>query len=155
MDQLTPPDRVEFFVSVSPRGKDRPRASVVFKPGRRLGVHMRNTPATAEFEREIGHAAAVFMEGRPPMAGALSLTLFAAMPVPPSWSKAKQARALAGDERPTARPDASNILKAVEDALNGIVYADDAQLVAVSAVKAFGASPGLHVVVEPVKKGGR
>ena len=36
---------------------------------------------------------------------------------------------------PTARPDLSNLLKAVEDALNGVAYEDDAQVVRVTGAK--------------------
>ena len=36
---------------------------------------------------------------------------------------------LAGEIRPVKRPDLSNIIKTVEDALNGLAYLDDKQLV--------------------------
>lgn len=38
-------------------------------------------------------------------------------------------------EADTHKPDASNVLKAVEDALNGIAYKDDSQIVKVIVVK--------------------
>jgi Holliday junction resolvase RusA-like endonuclease len=39
---------------------------------------------------------------------------------------------------PTAKPDNSNVLKGIEDALNGLVWRDDAQNVDVSISKRFG-----------------
>ena len=52
--------------------------------------------------------------------------------------------------RPTGKPDASNILKAAEDACNKIVYHDDAQIVQAYAVKRYGAVPGLEIVVRRI-----
>lgn len=155
MGELTTgePEHLAFEVNVTPRGKDRPRASVVFKPGRRLGVHMRNTPETREFEGAVTAAAVAAMAGRPPMAGPLRLDVTAVMPIPPSWSRAKQGRAVAGTELPTGKPDASNIVKAVEDALNAVAYADDSQLVDLAARKVYGKRPGLYVVVSQFKGG--
>lgn len=49
--------------------------------------------------------------------------------VPKSWSRRKKAAAIADSIRPTTKPDVSNILKGIEDALNGVWYADDSQIV--------------------------
>jgi Holliday junction resolvase RusA-like endonuclease len=49
--------------------------------------------------------------------------------VPQSWSRRKRADAIADKIRPKTKPDVSNILKGIEDALNGVWYADDSQIV--------------------------
>lgn len=49
--------------------------------------------------------------------------------VPKSWSRRKRAAAIADKIRPTTKPDVSNILKGVEDALTGVWYKDDSQIV--------------------------
>jgi Holliday junction resolvase RusA-like endonuclease len=48
------------------------------------------------------------------------------------------------------RPDVSNMLKAVEDALRGIVYKDDSQLVDVIVRKRYDPAPGVDIRVERV-----
>jgi len=51
----------------------------------------------------------------------------------------------------TARPDLDNLIKAVSDALNGIGYRDDSQVVSVTAVKQYAAqdeAPHTRVEIE-------
>lgn len=51
------------------------------------------------------------------------------MPVPQSYSKKKKEQALSNHIRPIVKPDCDNIAKNINDALNGIVYPDDKQIV--------------------------
>jgi len=48
--------------------------------------------------------------------------------VPQSWSQKKQREALEEKIIPTSKPDASNILKLVEDAMRDVVIYDDKQI---------------------------
>ena len=52
---------------------------------------------------------------------------------------------------PVRKPDASNLLKAVEDAIRSVVYADDSLIVDLHARKRFADAenpPGVHVLIE-------
>ncbi|MFC2000183.1 RusA family crossover junction endodeoxyribonuclease [Chloroflexota bacterium] len=49
---------------------------------------------------------------------------------------------------PTTRPDLDNYLKLVQDALNKIVYDDDAQITTVYMGKRYGSPPRIEIVVE-------
>lgn len=49
--------------------------------------------------------------------------------IPKSYSKKKREKCLAGLIRPTVKPDTDNISKNIKDALNGIAYPDDKQVV--------------------------
>lgn len=56
----------------------------------------------------------------------------------------------------TKRPDTGNLLKAVEDALTGVVYRDDAQIVELHVSKNYAgapwsATPGVRILVERVE----
>ena len=48
---------------------------------------------------------------------------------------------------PTIKPDISNVLKIIEDALNGLAYVDDKQIVWVEVVKAYSEKPRVEVIV--------
>ena len=67
--------------------------------------------------------------------------------VPKSASKKKRAAMLTGDIRPTKKPDMDNILKTVADALNGIAYRDDSQIVRAIVDKYYDTAPRLIVTI--------
>lgn len=75
------------------------------------------------------------------MMGPVSLDVVIARAVPLSWSKAKRARALNGELKPTGKPDLDNCIKLLCDALNGVAWQDDAQIVALSVRKRYGEQP--------------
>ena len=67
--------------------------------------------------------------------------------IPVSWPKKKQASALDGTLRPTGKPDLDNVAKLLADALNGILWHDDSQIVALEVEKHYGASPATALSV--------
>ena len=123
-----------FEVPGEPRGKGRPRFA---RRGKRVSVH---TPeATASYENWIRLCAMQAAQGSDPWPAGVPLVLeiTALFPVPASWSKRKRLSAYAGTLLPTVKPDADNILKLVGDALNRIVWHDDAQVVRCSFSKRY------------------
>ena len=64
--------------------------------------------------------------------------------IPKSWSKHKK------ENIPphTSRPDVDNLLKGVKDALNGIAYNDDSQVVSVFARKQYASKDGILIDIE-------
>jgi Holliday junction resolvase RusA-like endonuclease len=91
------------------------------------------------------------MRNREPLLGPLSVSVTAFMPVPPSWSNRKRDAALAGTVRPTGKPDSDNVQKVAWDALNSIVFADDAQIVEAKVSKIYDERPRLRVEVAPLE----
>lgn len=86
---------------------------------------------------------AIAMAGRPPLDGPVELSLMAVYGWPKSWSKAR--REAAGARWKTSRPDADNLSKIVKDALNTIVWRDDAQVASAHIWKQYGDVPRLAV----------
>jgi len=100
-------------------GKGRPRFTVIGGRGRAY------TPAkTASMESVVREIAARAMNGAPLLEGPLALEISIFLSPPASWSKRKRAEAVF----PTGKPDLDNIGKLIGDALNGVVWKDDAQL---------------------------
>ena len=139
--------KIEFFVPGTPVGKGRPRAA-----RRGAGVVMFTPEKTAGYEMLVAATAAAALScdalaAHQLLDGPLEAVLEMRFPVPASWSKAKRARALAGIEWHTSKPDADNVAKAILDACNGVVFRDDAQVVMLVATKAFSDGPGVRVVI--------
>ncbi len=137
--------RIAFTVPGVPQGKGRPRI------GRRGEHSMLFAPATTvAYEGLIAHAAHHAMQGLAPMSCAVSLEIIATMPIPASWSAKKRQQAVNGALHPTTKPDIDNIVKAIGDGCNAVVWDDDKQIVKVLGVKRYGSTPGLWVSVEQV-----
>ena len=109
------------------------------------------TPAkTAAYEGLIAHAAQEARSGLALMEGPLAVNLFLDCQVPASWSKRKALAALNGELMPTTKPDADNVLKAVLDGCNGVLWRDDVQVVDVRVRKRYAATPAVRVEAWPL-----
>ncbi len=128
---------LQFTVPGKPRGKGRPR----FGNGRTY-----TDKQTLEYERLIATRAAEAMPC-PAVCTPVLVRIYAHHAIPVSWSKARRARAQDGLELP-GKPDLDNVAKAVLDALNGVAYADDTQVVRLVVQKQYSLDPRLEVTVK-------
>lgn len=78
----------------------------------------------------------------------LHVEVKAYLPIATSKSKKFKAAALAGEERPTKKPDIDNIFKTVTDAMSSILYKDDKQIVSATISKYYSDEPRLEVHIE-------
>jgi len=115
-----------FSISMSPQGKDRPR----FARTQTGHVRTYNTRKTKYAEQMIraawNDAGAIMLNDGP-----VELTIIAYLQRPKTHFRASGQLSAAGErsEHPTKKPDASNIAKLVEDALNTCAWHDDSQVV--------------------------
>lgn len=135
---------IDFVVYGAPQGKGRPRVG-------RVGANVRMfTPAkTLAYEGLVAHCGAAAMAGRALIEGPVELRLVIECQVPASWSKRKQAQALAGEILPTTKPDVDNVIKAIGDGLNGVVWRDDVQVTDVITRKRYAEKPQVRVTIRP------
>ncbi|KWE70536.1 endodeoxyribonuclease RusA [Burkholderia ubonensis] len=132
--------RVEFVVPGKPVAKGRPRFA-------RHGAHVRTfTPeATERYENLVKMAARAAMRDTQPYEGPVRLIVNIGLPIPTSWSQKRQDAAAAGAIGATKKPDADNVVKALKDAMNGVVYADDGQVVDLWISKRYARVPGVRI----------
>ena len=135
---------VTFHVPGKPQGKARA------KTFRTNGITRTVTPErTVLYENLIKdqymhHAEGVYLDSGTPV----TLRIVARFLPPKSGSKITQKRMLEGEILPLKKPDMDNIVKVVADALNGVAYHDDTQVVLVVAKKVYSAMEGLDITVE-------
>ncbi|WP_236905837.1 RusA family crossover junction endodeoxyribonuclease [Collimonas pratensis] len=137
---------INFVVDGQPVAKGRPRFARVGK-----GVKAYTPAKTATYEQQVSWAAKAAMRGASPLAGPVELYVLLYMQIPASYSKAKRARAISGDLRPTGKPDLDNVVKGIKDACNNIVWADDSQVVRMVASKHYAARASATVIAAPVE----
>ena len=89
-----------------------------------------------------------------PVTGAVLLSVRIYRAIPKSMPRYKREAALAGKLRPTTRPDVSNVLKGVEDALKGLWYVDDSQILGYGAVgKCYAKQPRIEITMWEIPTG--
>lgn len=136
---------VSFIVPGEPQGKGRARIGKVGNFARMF------TPAkTVAYEGLAAMAAQAAMGLTTPFEGACAIHVDAFYAVPASMSKKRQVMALEGQIRPTKKPDGDNILKAICDGINGVVWKDDVQAVDARVTKRYGHTPCVHVTVAQI-----
>lgn len=116
-------ERVYFEVTGQPKPKQRPRV---------VNGHAYTPTTTRAYEYSVGWAARSAMGPREPMRGDVALDV-------------------TFKRRGKRRADLDNLVKAVSDGCNGIVFRDDAQIVRITARVEYGATkPCVRVVCQEV-----
>jgi Holliday junction resolvase RusA-like endonuclease len=80
----------------------------------------------------------------------LYVEIIAYMGIPKSKPKKWRTAAIRGQERPTKKPDVDNLFKLVTDALSGVIYADDKQIVSCRVQKWYSEEPRTEVKIAEV-----
>ncbi|MBN8968960.1 MAG: RusA family crossover junction endodeoxyribonuclease [Rhizobiales bacterium] len=135
-------DPVTIIVPGKPHGKGRPRFN---------GNHAYTPAETRNYERSIGYMARSEMRGKTMIEGPVQLDLRAVFQIPKRWPPMKKAQAITGAIRPLCKPDTDNIVKALLDGMNGIVFRDDMQVVQVNATKVYGCEPFVVATVKSLE----
>ena len=132
--------RKHFIVKGQPQGKARPRVV------NRYGFVRAFTPhKTIEYECFIKESyktqCVTFYEATEP----LKAKIIAYYQIPKSFSKKKRQKCIDFEIRPQTKPDLDNVAKVILDALNGIAYADDKQIVDLHTSKYYSEEPRVEI----------
>lgn len=98
-----------------------------------------DSPEQARNKLTIGQIGALAMSGKPPFDGPLEVIVSCFWPWPKAMSEKKRKRY--GAQFHVARPDGDNVMKLLGDALNGIVWRDDAQICTHQVTKRYAETP--------------
>lgn len=134
---------ISFTIPGQPVPKGRPKFA------RRGSFVQAYTPEkTASYENLVKLHAAQAMAGGAPITGAVELRIWLQVAIPSSMTKRDRAKIGTGGTLPVKKPDLDNVLKALTDAMNGIVYKDDAQIVRAVVDKVYSETPKAEVLVQ-------
>jgi Holliday junction resolvase RusA-like endonuclease len=131
----------EFIFKIRPRGKESVRG----------GLHNYHIPPkTRNYMNDIGWQAKSQYKGLP-LKGPLRISVLYMFKPFKSWSKDKKEKALNGALRHTATPDLDNLMKALKDSLNAIVWKDDKQICSYGCIdKCYGLEDSIELHVEEI-----
>lgn len=146
----TSTDAISFFVPGVPAPGGSKRAFVV--NGRAVVTDdcKRNKPwrqAVTLFAADAYHG--------DPLTGPLVVEVVFTMPRPKSHYRTGKHAGVVRDDAPawhTKKPDATKLLRALEDALTGVLWTDDAVIAEQRVDKVYGNRPGAYVTVWTLKE---
>ncbi len=141
---------ITFSIPGEPQGKARPRVV----RNKYTGASMSFTPdKTVAYEELVRARYTQAAHGERFGEIPLRISIRAVYSIPKSKSNRDKSRMLAGELRPTKKPDCDNIVKIICDALNGVAYPDDKQIAEASIRKVYGDVPGVIVNLSEIKEG--
>lgn len=138
------------YGTAAPAGSKTPG---VTKTGRRF-VRDSN-PASKEWKRLVAQVAGEAMNGRGLLRGPLCVGFVFHRPRP-AGHYGKHGVRPSAPRFPTTRPDCLKLARAVEDACQGVLYADDSQIVEETIAKYYGEPARVEITVRelPTSPGG-
>ena len=129
---------MNFTIPGKPFGKARPRKG-------KFGVY--NPRCNVEFEKRVSAAYVAALGYTPePTDKPIWLNIDCYYAIPKQTPKKKRELMLEGKIQPMIKPDLDNVAKSIMDALNGLAYLDDKQIVLVRVSKAYALEP--HTTVD-------
>ena len=114
-----------LVINGDPVAQGRPKFTV--RGGR---VWAYDPQKSREYKEYVKMIAMQWWGRKPPMEGALSMSVKVFVPIPSSFSKKDRQDAISGMKRPVGKPDLENFCKGATDALEGVVFKNDSQIVA-------------------------
>lgn len=130
---------MRFFVPGRAETKGSARGFGFKRKNGSVGVNIVNdNPKTKSWQKSVSMVARYTMNATPPIMGPIRITL---------RFQLERGKTVKRSE-PITRPDIDKIIRPVLDALTGIVFVDDCQVVELVARKAYDSEPGVVIDVE-------
>lgn len=144
--------KISFVVHGLPQPAGSKRAFPFRKAGGKLGVAVSDdNPRSRDWKNAVASAARE-LYGGPLLTAPLMLNIALYFPRPKGHFGKKGLRPGAPKSM-TTRPDATKCLRAIEDALQGVLYANDSQIVSQVVTKEYGESGMVKIEVTPMENG--
>ena len=133
---------ISFTIPGKPVAQGRPRAA---RRGNRIMMY--DPKPSKDYKEYVAKIAKEYAPEEPTEA-ALGVQMKIYREIPKSTTKKDRRLINEGLKRPVVRPDTDNYTKAILDALNGIIYKDDSQIVDLKASKYYSDNPRVEIKIE-------
>jgi Holliday junction resolvase RusA-like endonuclease len=134
-------EMIKFTVYGDPIAQGRPKFTTV------SGHAKAYDPKKSRSYKSIVYGEALKVKPAVPFEKPLEVTIKIFRFIPKSFSQKKRKLAENCVIRPTTKPDVSNVCKSIEDALNGLIWKDDSQIVHLVVQKFYGEVPRVEIEV--------
>ena len=131
---------IKLLIPGQPCAKQRPRV---------VDGHIYTPAKTVNYETFVKELYVIGNYAKQ-LEGALQMTVKAYFQIPKSKPKKIQQQMRAGEICPTGKPDWDNVGKIISDALNGLAYHDDSQIVEARVEKWYSDNPGVEVKIQEI-----
>lgn len=140
---------IYFIVEGRVQPKQRPR---VYRNRYTGQVHTLTPQATVDYENKVKASFYEACEGEKFfLTGAVHLTVNVYVAIAKSTPKKTREKMLTGELKPITRTgDLDNLFKAISDALNGVAYDDDSQIIDATIRKFYGEQAKAEITIREV-----
>lgn len=132
---------MNYVVEGTPIGKGRPKFA---RRGKFVSTYTPTKTRTYEDTIKVAARQAMTIE---PLQTPVTVFVYISVPIPASYSKKRKQACLSGFEKPMKKPDIDNVSKCFLDAMNGIVYVDDVQVISLHMTKVYNTVGMVEVLV--------
>jgi Holliday junction resolvase RusA-like endonuclease len=132
---------MNYVVEGTPVGKGRPKFA---RRGKFVSTYTPTKTRTYEDTIKVAARQAMTIE---PLQTPVTVFVYISVPIPASYSKKRKEACLSGFEKPMKKPDVDNVSKCFLDAMNGIVYVDDVQVISLHMTKVYNTVGMVEVMV--------
>lgn len=137
---------IELTVYGEPIAQGRPKFSVNQKKNGKIFTSARDPRPSKDYKAYVKMMASNVRPHKP-LDGPIAFELAIYRMIPKSTTKKRRAAIDSGECRPVVKPDVDNVYKAVSDALTGLIYQDDKQIVDVHIAKFYSDNPRVEIKI--------
>lgn len=137
--------KIKLTFDFPPVAQARPRAT---RFGR--GIRLYDPKQVHVYKAQLAESARFMYHGKP-LSGPLVVTLKFYRAIQQSETKKRHRLKAQGAIRPTKKPDLDNYIKSTLDGLNGVLWADDNEVVELHTGKYYSDHPRIEIEVEELK----
>lgn len=136
---------MKLTIPVEPQPQSRPRFTA-----RGRYVHAYENKKITMYKRMVAATYQSYFGTVKPTEKAIAVDVVFYRPVQKSISKIERQRRLTGKSLPAIKPDIDNYVKAILDALNGVAFRDDKQIISLNAKKLYSDKPRTEIEIKEI-----